>query len=201
MRTATMRHSDVANLDWMQLPVDGGQIVDVTYAEDDGKLFCRSHDRSDNTTTITYQEIDDSADDDGLRFEPQNGILPETTGDNHPVYADDVADIMDVLESYGDRFAGNNAEDTANGWINDDINNPEVVGAWCEIGVWESSVAARMIEEKLTPAQVSAGAERLLEALGEDEDSADRYTDGSPIYSVCNGDTSIDDLIAAAKQD
>lgn len=113
----------------------------------------------------------------------------------------DVADIMDVLDSYGDRFAGNDAEDTANGWINDGITNPEIVGEWCEIGVWESSVAARMIEENLTPAQVSAGAERMLENLGEDEDSADRYTDGSPIYSVCNRDTSIDDLIEASKQD
>jgi len=201
MKTATIRHSDVADLNWMQMPVDGGQIVDVTYAEDDGKLYCRSYDRSDKTTTITYREIDGSADEDDLRFEPQNGILPATTGDDHRVYADDVADIMTIVQSYGERFCGNNPEDEANGWIEAGITNPEVVGEWCEIGVWEQSVAARMIAEGLTPAQVLAGAERMLEALGEDDDSAEHYTDGDPIYSVCNNDTAIKHLIAAAKQD
>lgn len=113
----------------------------------------------------------------------------------------DVADIMAVVESYGERFCGNNPEDEANGWIEAGITDPEVVGAWCEIGVWEQSVAAKLIDAGLTPAQVSAGAERMLEELGEDEDSAEHYTDGDPIYSVCNNDTAIEHLIAAAKQD
>lgn len=59
-------------LTWHQLPVDAGQIVDVTYAVDweDRAIYRRTHDRSDGTTTTEVAEIV------GGNYEPWNGILP-----------------------------------------------------------------------------------------------------------------------------
>lgn len=71
-------------LTWHQLPIDAGQIVDVTYAcdWDAMRLYRRSHDRSDGTVTTTYYMIDETSD---APFEPQNGLLPDTIGDAIPV--------------------------------------------------------------------------------------------------------------------
>lgn len=84
-KTRRVRQSDIDDLKWHQLPQDSGQIVDVTYADDGDWLYYRRHDRSDNTSTIYCTRIDNDADEDQLRFEPWNGLLPATTGDEYTV--------------------------------------------------------------------------------------------------------------------
>jgi len=61
------------DLDFVQMPSDAGQTVDVTYAVDweSETLYSRHHDRSDRSTTVYRADIT------GGEFEPQNGALPE----------------------------------------------------------------------------------------------------------------------------
>lgn len=82
-----IRQRDINDLEWHQLPKDGGQIVDIKYASTEDWLYCRRHDRSDNAIVITCERIDDAADEDDLRFEPQNGLLPDTKGESYIVIA------------------------------------------------------------------------------------------------------------------
>lgn len=127
--------------------------------------------------------------------EEVDGILDDATD----LIDADVAEIAEILDSHGDRFGGNNVIDSANGWIEAGVTNPDVVDSWCEIGVWDCDKAADLIDADLTPDQVRTGADKLIEEAG--DDCAEEYTDGCPIYSVCNNDTSIDVLIDAAKAD
>jgi hypothetical protein len=67
-----MNETQYSNLQWHQLQADAGQILDIKYAVnwEERILFCKSWDRSNNTTSITYSFIN------GGEFEPQNGKLP-----------------------------------------------------------------------------------------------------------------------------
>jgi len=63
------------------LPVDQGQIVEVSYALlpdgcGGGSLVRCTHDRSDGEVSYEVADLDMDADEDDLRFEPWNGILP-----------------------------------------------------------------------------------------------------------------------------
>lgn len=71
--------TDLTDLTWYQMPVDAGQIVDVTYAFEpigggDGWLYRRTHDRSDGTRSVERAAVEDDAS--GV-FQPWNGLLPE----------------------------------------------------------------------------------------------------------------------------
>lgn len=99
-----------------------------------------------------------------------------------------------MLRRHGDRFAGSNPNEAAQQWIDAGFT-PEVADQWCEIGVWDAGVAETLRDHDLTPDAAKDAAERLF-----DENGADEYTDGDPIYSVCNNDTDIEDLIDAANQ-
>src|SRR5690606_23642790 len=110
----------------------------------------------------------------------------------------DVAEMAEMLERHGDRFTGNCVEDEAQGWLDHDFD-ADSADEWCEIGVWDSATAAQLRDAGLTPDQVRDACERLIDEAG--DDAADDYTDGDPIYSACNGDTSVSVLIEAAKQD
>lgn len=67
-----------------QMPVDGGQIVDVNYAmlpdgHGGGKLLRCTHDRSDGEVSYEIANLildSENEDSDTERFEPWNGILP-----------------------------------------------------------------------------------------------------------------------------
>lgn len=78
-----MRQREIDELEFRSMPQDGGQIVDVSYATDETWLYRHSHDRSDGEQYYTCTRIDDRASDDAIRFEPQNGLLPTTTGDDY----------------------------------------------------------------------------------------------------------------------
>ena len=106
----------------------------------------------------------------------------------------DLRAMVATLKGHGERFCGNNPEDEAQDWIDHGFDAVAADG-WCEIGVWDAGIAAQLKDAGLSPDQVTRGAESLVEAA---EDAAEEYTDGDPIYSVCNSDTSIKVLIRAA---
>lgn len=185
------RLSDIDGLTFHQLPVDGGQIVDISYAVDEGYLYTRRWDRSDNSTRVWREEIDETSE---TEFEPQNGQLPETNGDEEPVYADDLADMMELLERYGDRFAGNSSKDIAGDWMENGFDAGSA-SDWMDIGVWDAATAAEFRDAELTPAEIETAAESMSEG-----DDAEKYTDGCPIYAACNNDISPRRIIDVANE-
>lgn len=87
MRAITMR--DVDELRFHTMPQDQGQIVEISYAAPwefgpNGILVCHSLDRSDREESYSWAEIANNEADD-WEFEPQNGVLPTTTGAWHTI--------------------------------------------------------------------------------------------------------------------
>lgn len=125
-------------------------------------------------------------------------------------------DMATMLERQGDLFAGNNVEDTAQDWLDHGFN-ADTAREWCAIGVWDASTAEEFRDADLTPCQVEKAADKLAaaeiaewdaiddSAAKDDDDSVpcdrnSQYTD-NPIYSVCNCDTKVDEIIAAANDE
>lgn len=102
--------------------------------------------------------------------------------------------MVDVLESHGSRYTGNDVDDEAQGWIDQGFSATEA-DEWCDIGMWDAATAAACRDADKTPDQIAAAAKALIEDVADDDESP--YTDGDPIYSACNGDTSVDVLIDA----
>jgi hypothetical protein len=101
---------------------------------------------------------------------------------------EEVREISEVLDRHG-----GNAIEAAQGWADHGFDADDT-DDWCEVGVWDADTAADLREAGLSPREAKGAAERLLE-----DGDADDYTDGDPIYSVCNGDTSFQELIDAAE--
>lgn len=76
MTIATTREY-AETLDYRTMPRDAGQIVEVSYACDEDGVWCRTHDRSDNSTVYHFGAYNARATEDQLRFEPWNGRLPK----------------------------------------------------------------------------------------------------------------------------
>ena len=107
-----------------------------------------------------------------------------------------ICDVADVLMAHGERFSGGSreqAEDLAAEWVDAEFTADEVE-AWAAAGVWDADTAAILHNNDMKPADVLATAALLVKAS---DDPAEEFTDGDPVYSVCNGDTSVDVLIAA----
>jgi hypothetical protein len=92
-----------------------------------------------------------------------------------------------MLRRHGDRFTGSNCEDEAASWEEHGFTVTEA-DKWCSVGFWDAAAAAAFRDAGATPEQVAEAAERI---------ASDEFTDGNPIYSVCNGDTPIRVLLAA----
>lgn len=107
----------------------------------------------------------------------------------------DLIAMAEMLERHGDRFAGNDVDETAQEWLDHDFT-AEIADPWCEIGTWDASTAAEFRDAGLTPTQVKDAAEAMTADL---EDPAEEYTDGCPIYAACNNDIIADEIIEAAK--
>ena len=110
-------------------------------------------------------------------------------------------DMATVLNSHGSKFGGNNVADEAEEWLDHDFT-PSKAGGWCEIGVWDAATAAEFRDAGLTPEEVKAASERLIEAeqaAWDEEPTDSQYTDGDPIYAACNGDIKASVIIEAAK--
>lgn len=67
----------IDSLDFQMMPEDGGQIVEVMYACDEDGVWCRTHDRSDRSTSYQFAAYHARATEDQLSFEPQNSKLPK----------------------------------------------------------------------------------------------------------------------------
>lgn len=106
--------------------------------------------------------------------------------------------VADVLTMYGEQFTGGDAAGAAAGWIDAGISDPEEVGGWCLAGVWDEATAARLRASGIMPQRLMAIAAKMTDGL-DAAARADRWTDGCPIYSVCNGDTDVSEIIEAAK--
>jgi hypothetical protein len=102
-----------------------------------------------------------------------------------------------MLTRHGDRFAGNSATDIAADWIGNDFGVDDAA-EWCEIGCWDADTAAKLRDAGLSAQDARDAADKLAEAC---DDAAEEYTDGDPIYSVCNADTRVQVIIDAAKND
>lgn len=129
----------------------------------------------------------------------------------------DLDEMATMLERHGSTFSGNSSTDTAQDWLDNDFD-ADAAGSWCEIGCWDATVAAELRDTGLTPAQVDDAATKLRDAEDAEWDAIDeaaaeadpdnwtpcnrdsKYTDGDPIYSVCNNDTPVQELINAAKE-
>ncbi len=68
---------DITNLQFRQMPEDGGQIVEISYACDETWLYCHVYDRSDMEESYSRIRLAEKS---RYDFEPQNGLLPKTLG-------------------------------------------------------------------------------------------------------------------------
>lgn len=171
------------------LPQDGGQIVAVSYCHhEDGYLYCRSYDQSDKSLTISRAIVDEDSE---TGYEPQNGILPETIGDDEEMLPEALGEMIRVVCGHGDAFTGGVARDAAQGWIDAGFDADDA-DEWMDAGWWDCDRAASARDLGLTPDQTVERAASLMDAV---ENGEPRYTDGSPIYSICNGDTALDVLV------
>lgn len=108
----------------------------------------------------------------------------------------DLIEMATMLERHGERFTGTNTDDVAQEWLDHDFDAVRA-NEWCEIGCWDAATAAELRDAGLTPDQAHKAAEWLTDGL---DDAAEVFTDGDPIYSTCNGDTSVQEIVDAAKE-
>ena len=103
--------------------------------------------------------------------------------------------VKSVLISHGDCCSGSECNLTffARQWVDRGFDAIDV-DSWCSVNVWDAQAAKTWSIAGLTPDDVEAAAELLIENHGKDS-----YTDGCPIYSCCNGDTDLDVMIDAHK--
>jgi hypothetical protein len=104
-----------------------------------------------------------------------------------------VIEIGRVLDGHGDRFAGNDVADMSEAWAEAGFSAADV-DLWCRIGVWEPSVAAEFRDAGASPDDIVQAVERMTDDIHPD-DLAERWTGGNPIYSVCNYDTPVSEIL------
>jgi len=100
----------------------------------------------------------------------------------------EIIPIVRILQSHGDRFTGRRVGEVATEWHDASITDASDVDAWCEIGVWNAATALAFISAGLSPDDVLQSAESINE-----------QPFGDPIYAACNGDISVDVIIAKYK--
>lgn len=109
-----------------------------------------------------------------------------------------LSEMAAVLNRHGSVYTGGHAAEMAQDWLDNDFT-PAQADEWCEAGFWAPDVAAQVRDAGVTPDQAVAASASLTEAIGEDEDAGEVYTDGDPIYAVCNNDTAVSVLIDAVE--
>jgi hypothetical protein len=102
--------------------------------------------------------------------------------------------MIRVVYTAGERFHGDRAVEIAKEWISEGFDADEA-GEWMAEGFWNPEAAAACRDAGLDSDDAAEAAKKLVEAAGDDNP----YTDGDPIYSVCNDDTPVSVLIDAAK--
>lgn len=202
MKAKRMTIEDADKLRYYQMPQDGGQIVSITYAVNDGwsHLYCCSEDRSElpgsvDRVSIQRIEIDDNADPTDSEFEPQNGKLPATTGEWETLYSLNHWEIADALVSAGPSFSGANVHDEADGWIEAGFDSGDV-SDWVDAGFWDADMANLVRSAGVTADQIGDIVDRLMDGLDEDE-LREKFRGNLPVYALCNGDFALDAFLAA----
>jgi hypothetical protein len=109
---------------------------------------------------------------------------------------DKVTEIADILKAYGELFHGGQPEEVAAEWVEAGVTDLDAVDGWCQANVWEPRVAAALRAAHVSPQRLGDIAARMTSGMSAAE-MRDRWTEGCPIYAACNGDISVDDLIAA----
>jgi hypothetical protein len=105
-------------------------------------------------------------------------------------------EIAEILTAYGELFHGGRPDEVAAEWVEAGITDLDAVNGWCMANVWEPHVAAALRAEGVSPQRLCDIAAKMTRGMSADE-RRDRWTEGCPIYAACNGDISVDDLIAA----
>lgn len=106
-------------------------------------------------------------------------------------------EMTETLESYGEMFTGNCAEDEAQDWIDHGFD-AHSASDWLDAYLWDAGTAADLRNAGLTPDQVVAAEESLIDGLDDDECRM-KYPDG-PIYCACNGSLHVNVIIDAARK-
>jgi len=125
--------------------------------------------------------------------EPDDDEIAAIVTDAVDIRSHELGEMVDVLEQHGDRWTGNCVDDEAQDWLDHDFE-ADGVNEWCEIGVWDAATAAAFRAAGKTPVQIAAASQSLIDA---EEDPAEVYTDGDPIYAVCNSDLDAQIIIDA----
>lgn len=100
--------------------------------------------------------------------------------------------IMIILNDAGDRYSGDDAYNIANEWIEAGFSEDECP-EWVSAGFWSPAAASQISDAGMTPDEAVAAANYLIDVAGDNN----TYTDGCPIYSLCNCDTSASEFIEA----
>ncbi len=112
-----------------------------------------------------------------------------------------IQDMAAMLRGYGPTFDGGSDSARlriAEEWVEADFT-ADHAEQWVKARVWDADTAAKLNDEGLTPDDLTKAVESMTDGL-DDDARRKRWTDGCPIYSVCNGDTSAQDIIDAAKE-
>ena len=109
-----------------------------------------------------------------------------------------IAELAVVLRSYGEMFTGGHApEKIAEEWYEEGITDADECGAWCAVYVWNPSVAGALSNAGITPQRLAEIEATMIESVNEPYDT---WTDGSPVYAICNDDLSVYDIIDAEEK-
>lgn len=109
-----------------------------------------------------------------------------------------IAELAVVLRSYGEMFTGGHApEKIAEEWYEEGIADADECGAWCAVYVWNPSVAGALSNAGITPQRLAEIEATMIESVNEPYDT---WTDGSPVYAICNDDLSVYDIIDAEEK-
>lgn len=127
--------------------------------------------------------------------EPDDNEVAAILDDATEIRSHELGEMVDVLEGHGERFTGNCVDDEAQEWLDHDFD-AATAGCWCDIGVWDAAMAAVFRESSYTPTEIHAAAQSLIDA---EEDPAETYTDGDPIYAACNCDLGPEIIIDACE--
>jgi hypothetical protein len=94
-------------------------------------------------------------------------------------------DLMTTLIHAGEMFHGGRADEIAAEWADEFDDDFEAAVAWIEAGYWDAGAAVKLLDLGM-----SSG-DTLAYRKGREKDHGYGI---DPIYAICNGDASIDDL-------
>ena len=109
-----------------------------------------------------------------------------------------IHDLAVVLRSYGEMYIGGHPPTKiAEEWYEEGVTDADECGAWCAVYVWNPAVAGALRNAGITPQRLADIEATMIKSVN---DPYDTWTDGSPVYAICNDDLSVDDIIEAEEK-